>query len=168
MLSWFSGSAKSDNSDKNSVNEINVQSSSSSISSNNQMTAEPSVCPVKHSSQPRSSGGCPVKHGNTNDGEDGVLQSNNQMPILSQSPAPGQSIALPTERQLSTIPRTKTGNEDDDKWVYPSEQQFYNALQRKKFATDERDIASILEIHNEMNERCWQEILKWEQLHKGY
>jgi cytochrome c heme-lyase len=42
---------------------------------------------------------------------------------------------------------------------------FYNALARKgKLAdTDEDEIASVVAIHNHMNEKTWQKILQWEE-----
>ena len=30
----------------------------------------------------------------------------------------------------------------------------------------EEDMTNVITIHNAVNERCWQEVLKWEQLHK--
>ena len=31
---------------------------------------------------------------------------------------------------------------------------------------NEEDMTNVITIHNAVNERCWQEVLKWEQLHK--
>lgn len=42
-----------------------------------------------------------------------------QMPPPNQLPAPDQPFSLPTERQVSTIPKAGTEN---DFWVYPSQQ----------------------------------------------
>lgn len=39
------------------------------------------------------------------------------MPPPNQQPAPDQPFPLPTEREVSTIPKT-----DGDFWVYPSAQ----------------------------------------------
>lgn len=50
-----------------------------------------------------------------------------QMPPPNQMPAPDQPFDLPTTREESTIPRHNTAN----KWVYPSEQMFWNAMLRK-------------------------------------
>jgi cytochrome c heme-lyase len=41
------------------------------------------------------------------------------MPPPNQLPAPDQPFPLPTERQLSSIPKAGTENEF---WVYPSQQ----------------------------------------------
>ena len=52
------------------------------------------------------------------------LNPNNQMPTLSQQKAPGQTLDLPTERTLSTIPKAPA--EKSQVWEYPSPQQFFN------------------------------------------
>ena len=85
------------------------------------------------------------------------------MPHLEQKPVEGQKMPLPLERQISSIPRA-----DGSNWVYPSEQQFFNALYRKGKETDEKDVNMIVAIHNEVNERCWDEIKKWESQYKEY
>lgn len=46
----------------------------------------------------------------------------------SQDPQKDQSFPLSTERVLSSIPKAGTDNE---RWVYPSEQMFFNAMTRK-------------------------------------
>jgi len=51
------------------------------------------------------------------------------MPNLSQEPAPGQPFPLSTSRERSTIP--KAGGKEEETWVYPSEQMFFNAMLRK-------------------------------------
>lgn len=70
--------------------------------------------------------------------------------------------SAPTRTQEDTSAAAATTT--TDAWVYPSEQQFYNALQRKGYETEERDVPTILAIHNDMNERCWQEVLRWERV----
>lgn len=48
-------------------------------------------------------------------------------------------------------------------WVYPSERQFYEALRRKNHSPSPTTIASIVPIHNAVNERAWSSILSdWE------
>lgn len=49
------------------------------------------------------------------------------MPPPNQTAAPDQPFDLCTTREESTIPRHNT----DKKWVYPSEQMFWNAMLRK-------------------------------------
>ena len=47
-------------------------------------------------------------------------------------------------------------------WIYPSQEMFFNAMQRKGHAAEARDMASIVPIHNAVNERAWKEIKDWE------
>lgn len=112
--------------------------------------------------------------------------SANMMHAPNQRPAPGQKWALPTERQRSSIPRgdfvpghqeDKTAQElakgggggengeDKRNWVYPSEQMFFNAMNRKGWGPNEEDMPVVIKIHNAVNERTWMEVLKWEAMH---
>ncbi|KAJ3339574.1 holocytochrome c synthase [Gonapodya sp. JEL0774] len=102
------------------------------------------------------------------------LNPRNMMPELSQSPHPEQRVHLPTQRTYSTIPKSDVsdmdesayGSKKDATWIYPSPQQFYNALKRKGWETPEEEIPVMVQIHNFLNEACWEEILKWERMHK--
>ncbi|KAI5289155.1 hypothetical protein KEM54_004312 [Ascosphaera aggregata] len=74
------------------------------------------------------------------------------------------SHASPSNSESETGQDENTGN-----WVYPSEKQFFEAVIRKSTpmsATSPRDlatsIASIIPIHNAVNERAWSEIKEWE------
>ena len=92
------------------------------------------------------------------------------MPHSPNEPLPGQSFPLSTERQMSTIPKASTGAMEGEKWEYPSEQMFFNAMLRKgwKYSPEElkpEDMKHIITIHNKNNEEAWEEILKWESLH---
>lgn len=89
------------------------------------------------------------------------------MPPLCNEPRKGQPFSLSTHRHVSGIPKAGTDNEH---WVYPSEQMFYNAMIRKGWKWKESDIQSedmthIINIHNTNNELAWREVLKWEALH---
>jgi len=53
----------------------------------------------------------------------------NMMPPPNQRPAPDQPFALPTDRVKSSIP--KSGANEGETWVYPSQQMFWNAMLRK-------------------------------------
>nr|CAG4642006.1 EOG090X0CJG [Eurycercus lamellatus] len=91
----------------------------------------------------------------------------NMMPPPNQRPAPDQPFELPTERQVSTIPKAGTQNEF---WQYPSQQMFWNAMLRKGWRWNEsdlekKDMDDIIKIHNANNEQAWREVLKWEALH---
>jgi len=125
-------------------------------------------CPMRSSTFP---GGdlaqCPVA-------PDAINPQNN-MPYLSQFPAPNQKTFLPIERMTSSIPRTQgssyngvkstettPGGDATSNWEYPSPQQFYNALIRKGWNTPEEMIEAMLLIHNRINEDAWGEVLKWE------
>ena len=91
------------------------------------------------------------------------------MPPPNQLPSPGQPFPLSTSRVQSNIPKAGT----EEKWVYPSEQMFWNAMLRKgwKWGDDDikkNDMGHIINIHNANNEKAWLEVLKWEALHYGY
>nr|CAG4644268.1 EOG090X0CJG [Lepidurus arcticus] len=112
---------------------------------------------------------CPMSQGEgtllVNTPED--VDPRNMMPPPNQRPAPDQPFSLPTSRQVSSIPKSGTDNEQ---WVYPSPQMFWNAMLRKGWRWKESDIGpdemmSIIKIHNANNEQAWQEVLKWEALH---
>jgi cytochrome c heme-lyase len=66
-------------------------------------------------------------------------------------------VDLPLERTASSIPRDTAAN-----WEYPSPQQFYNALVRKGWETPEKEIETMVQIHNFLNEKAWEEVQKWE------
>ncbi|KAF8537715.1 cytochrome c/c1 heme-lyase [Trichophaea hybrida] len=77
---------------------------------------------------------------------------------LPQTRAPGQKVALPTERETSSIPKG-TG----EKWEYPSPQQMYNAMRRKGYEDAPEDaVESMVAVHNWLNEGAWNEICVWE------
>lgn len=79
-------------------------------------------------------------------------------------PAPNQHIALPSDREASTIPRPASPDgSGGGVWEYPSPQQFYNALVRKGWETPEEHIETMVQIHNFLNERAWDEVVKWEK-----
>lgn len=76
------------------------------------------------------------------------------------------SHGTPSNAEAETGHDEKSGN-----WIYPSERQFFEALMRKgntpasstsptELATS---VASIIPIHNAINERAWQQILEWEK-----
>ncbi|CAM9736569.1 unnamed protein product, partial [Phaeothamnion confervicola] len=49
-------------------------------------------------------------------------------------------------------------------WVYPSEQQYYNAMRRKGWDARESDVPVVVAIHNAVNEQGWTRVKEWEQL----
>lgn len=72
-----------------------------------------------------------------------------------------QSIDLPLEREISTIPR----GDADSNWEYPSPQQMYNAMLRKGYTDTPVDaVESMVAVHNFLNEGAWNEIVEWESI----
>jgi cytochrome c heme-lyase len=61
----------------------------------------------------------------------------------------------------SSSPSTSTSS-NSKTWIYPSQQMFFNAMRRKGWSPDEQDMASVVAIHNAVNERAWQEVVAWE------
>ena len=97
------------------------------------------------------------------------VNSSNMMPNPNQMRASNQSGKLSKERVSSSIPISERNldlpeHQRDRRvtWKYPSEQMFYNAILRKGWTPEERDMSNVIAIHNAVNERCWQEVLKWE------
>lgn len=122
--------------------------------------------------KPRNPGGptaspCPAprEEARTTDDESKSLLSqlnplNYMFPDLSQQRAPNQTVALPTSREASTIPK----GSGDGTWEYPSPQQMYNALLRKGYTdTDMAAVEPMVSVHNFLNEGAWAEIVGWEQ-----
>jgi cytochrome c heme-lyase len=88
-----------------------------------------------------------------------------------QSPHPEQRLPLSTHRAGSTIPRGQSEEnphhqqtaEGAGNWVYPSEQQVFNAMKRKGWeGIEEESMPSFLQIHNSVNERSWSQLCEWE------
>ena len=144
-------------------------------------------CPVDHSAHsnpPSDTVGCPVDHKNPSQ-HSPSSSSQDKCPVdpqsssspwsrfLSSSNEGGGSYTSPstnlrsrsrapenlsTERATSSIPRL-----EGDKWVYPSESQFFAAMARKDHDPQANDMKVIVPIHNAVNERTWYEILRWEE-----
>lgn len=111
---------------------------------------------------------------NINSGVTGYNNAANDMEFSQVERRPGQKEIMSTTRTLSGIPKSdfnpshqpkgqiKQDENDENKWVYPSEQQYYNAMIRKGYSPPEKDIGAILAIHNSVNERGWKEVMEWE------
>ncbi|KAL8673496.1 MAG: hypothetical protein Q9168_002102 [Polycauliona sp. 1 TL-2023] len=86
---------------------------------------------------------------------------------------------LGTQRVTSSIPRADTtpatttpdprsmpSSEGADQapgnWIYPSEKMFFDAMKRKSFSPEQKDMPAIVPIHNAVNERAWSMIKTWE------
>ncbi|KAE8453122.1 hypothetical protein EG329_012309 [Mollisiaceae sp. DMI_Dod_QoI] len=88
-----------------------------------------------------------------------------------------KSLAL--SREVSSIPRASPVNNDvgakpansekesgvseSGNWIYPSEKMFFEAMKRKGYSSDAKDMKTIVPIHNAVNERAWKEIKEWER-----
>ncbi|XP_046546670.1 holocytochrome c-type synthase-like isoform X2 [Haliotis rubra] len=120
---------------------------------NSAMSAAPSNYPSE----------CPMHQAS----QEGKINLDNMMPPPNQRPAPDQPFPLPTSRVTSKIPK---GGSENENWVYPSQQMFWNAMLRKgwRWKDDDmkpEDMQHIISIHNANNEQAWEEVLKWEALH---
>merc|ERR1712086_376828 len=124
----------------------------------------PSGCPVMHkkaqSAQSATAksplSGCPMHKDKKTGSPSEELDPSNMMPAANQEIAPGQQFPLSTERIMSTIPKGDAAVEGEA-CSYPSPQMFYNALIRKGKGegVEEKDVATIVAIHNNMNEISW-------------
>jgi cytochrome c heme-lyase len=129
-------------------------------------------CPVRHETVKAlsSASSCPVDHSSSEPTTQpqSVLSRLNPLNYmfrdLSNAPAPGQTVRLPTSREESTIPRGDTAGN----WEYPSPQQMYHALLRKGYTdTDAGSVESMVAVHNFLNEGAWAEIVDWERRFAG-
>lgn len=121
----------------------------------------PAAVPVEKKAEKVLMSECPIQ---------GDINPLNMMPPANQQPSPGQPFSLPTDRQVSSIPRATPSPEGDLYWKYPSQQMFWNAMLRKGWVWQKEDISAkdmddIIKIHNANNEQAWLEVLKWEALH---
>nr|XP_023907940.1 putative cytochrome c1 heme lyase [Quercus suber]POF16491.1 putative cytochrome c1 heme lyase [Quercus suber] len=71
---------------------------------------------------------------------------------------PEERAAIPANSEKDTGHDAASGN-----WIYPSQDMFFNAMQRKGHAAKAEDMTSIVPIHNAVNERAWAEIKAWEK-----
>lgn len=120
-------------------------------------------CPVPHDQRSKAPEGCPIPHDQKSKSDYDPL---NNMPPPNQMPSAGQPFPLSTQRVTSGIPKAGTS----DKWVYPSEQMFWNAMLRKGWRWEDDtiqkdDMSHIINIHNSNNEKAWHEVLMWEAMH---
>ncbi len=96
------------------------------------------------------------------------------------TPQPNQTFPLSPTREISNIPRGRTEDTavdaphqsstltSTDRWVYPSQQQYYNAIKKKGWkGVPEDSIPFVLHVHNNVNERSWQGVLDWERRHEA-
>jgi cytochrome c heme-lyase len=104
---------------------------------------------------------CPM-HNKDNKEAPKLFNLDNNIPFLPNEPVSDQNADLSLDREISSIPKANS----ETNWEYPSPQQFYNALKRKGWETPEDKIDVMVDIHNFLNEGAWEEVMKWERLHK--
>ncbi|RDW91497.1 cytochrome c heme lyase-1 [Coleophoma crateriformis] len=159
----------------------------------NESEAPAEVCPVDHATRAawlKSNSSRPVFPGATaapptpaNPGCDSSTLDQNPTPpskgLLSRfSSAPSDTPkSLGVEREVSTIPRAsavkyesqpansegESGVSASGNWIYPSEKMFFEAMKRKGYQSEAKDMKTIVPIHNAVNERAWKEIKEWER-----
>ena len=85
--------------------------------------------------------------------------------------------SLGIDREVSTIPRAsavnsegkpansekESGVSESGNWIYPSEKMFFEAMKRKGYSSEAKDMKTVVPIHNAVNERAWKEIKEWER-----
>jgi cytochrome c heme-lyase len=88
--------------------------------------------------------------------------------VFGQEKQKNQIATLSTTRNVSSIPKSDytPGHQPEgvDQWVYPSEQQYYNAMKRKGYNVNESDVSAVLAIHNLVNEEGWSRVKEWESI----
>lgn len=112
-------------------------------------------CPVDHSQlrETAQADKCPVDHKSNSSPWNSLFSSRSNQSTPESKPA-----TLPTDREVSSIPRL-----DGENWVYPSQAQFYAAMARKQHNPQGSDMRVVVPIHNAVNERAWGEVLHWER-----
>jgi cytochrome c heme-lyase len=132
------------------------------------LTSSTSPVNAPASKSPSGESACPVNHGALAGAAEDKVEygaSINDM-VFGQDRQKDQRIDLSTKRIISTIPKNEFTPDHqpkgEDKWMYPSEQQYYNAIKRKGYTAKEEDIPVIVAIHNTVNEQGWGMIREWE------
>ena len=85
-------------------------------------------------------------------------------------PSPTQRLPLSSLPVSSSIPRAgvdPTTAQPYSTWTFPSPQRFFNAMTRKGWQPSERDMVSVVSIHNTVNEETWRRVQNWERLHSS-
>ncbi|KAL2000827.1 hypothetical protein VTN02DRAFT_2566 [Thermoascus thermophilus] len=130
----------------------------------------PSACPVRSPNSPfyvpqSSSSSAPSQPAPPEEKQQSTLSKLNPLNYMftsiSQERAPNQTVDLPVEREISSIPR----GDSQGNWEYPSPQQMYNAMLRKGYTdTPQEAVEAMVAVHNFLNEGAWAEIVEWERI----
>lgn len=116
-------------------------------------------CPVDHNARQNWIGNISVSTQQTSEAVE--VESGCTSEALKKDPKYTSTANLPTDREISSIPRT----DDRSKWMYPSQKQFYEAMMRKNWSPQAEDMNTVVPIHNQVNELAWRHILNWERAH---
>ena len=84
--------------------------------------------------------------------------------LVAEVEVPARAILFRVDG-ISQIQTIRGNDEGGGVWEYPSPQQFHNALVRKGMETKEEDVEMMVQIHNFLNERAWDEVVRWEKRH---
>src|SRR5207253_2915921 len=106
---------------------------------------------------------CPINHNNNRHLPNTTIDKNNTDNENNNNDSWWISIL---RSKNSKCPIVDNSNVNNNNWVYPSEQMFFNAMKRKNWDPNAKDMRIIVPIHNAVNEKAWKEILKWEKLHE--
>ncbi|WWD02735.1 hypothetical protein V865_000777 [Kwoniella europaea PYCC6329] len=163
----------------------------SSPSSSSPAAPAPTPIDPSPSSSAPSADKCPVDHSTRSAWLAAQGSSDTPHPFHpSSSGSSSSSQGLSQDRVISSIPRApppsasssssegggagpsghnvpELQKDSEGKWVYPSEQQFFNAMLRKNHNPHARDMKTVVPIHNAVNERAWEQILLWESRVEG-
>ncbi|KAJ6179335.1 hypothetical protein N7519_009796 [Penicillium mononematosum] len=153
----------------------------------------PATCPVDHktreiwlqqnSNSPHPTSDVPAEQGQHRPKSQRPLSTDREVSTIPRAGDFSSASACPEANKGSSSPyavshgspsnaESETGrDETTGNWIYPSEKQFFEALMRKgntpgstasasELATS---VASIIPIHNAVNERAWDQILEWER-----
>eukprot|EP00467_Chlorarachnion_reptans_P013824 CAMPEP_0114525624 /NCGR_PEP_ID=MMETSP0109-20121206/22536_1 /TAXON_ID=29199 /ORGANISM="Chlorarachnion reptans, Strain CCCM449" /LENGTH=227 /DNA_ID=CAMNT_0001707243 /DNA_START=112 /DNA_END=795 /DNA_ORIENTATION=- len=120
-------------------------------------------------------GGCPAGFGHSSSGPDSKTNCEEppdredrpihpcMRPVENAEKSTDEGDEIPEE----FIPATGRGNSSDGrKWLNPSANQLYRALNRKKKPIDKEDSPSVAHVHTLVTDQSWRQILEYEALHK--
>ncbi|KAJ1917203.1 Cytochrome c1 heme lyase [Mycoemilia scoparia] len=101
------------------------------------------------------------KYGQSGPSQCPAVEAHDDKPTSSKQTTPDEKEMKKGGGGSSSKGASTTGNQDY--WVYPSEQMFYNAMKRKDWNPDSKDMKFVVPIHNAVNEMAWLKILDWEK-----
>lgn len=116
-----------------------------------------SVCPVDHNARQKWLGNISVSAESKVEAIEEKQGCSSDK--LLREPVYASTADLPTEREISSIPKTDTRAN----WIYPSQKQFYEAMKRKNWSPEAADMKTVIPIHNQVNEVAWRHIQEWER-----